>query len=80
MAVIERPTDTPVVTDAPVVTASSSYGYLLSQKLRGGTIELRHPLGFLEYCHARGAGGIQIGLAVRDEQGLFLGVFFFSCL
>lgn len=47
---------------------SASYGYLLREKPPGGAIDLRHPLAFLEYCHARGAGGIQIGLAVRDEQ------------
>jgi sugar phosphate isomerase/epimerase len=46
---------------------SASYGYLLRQEPRGGAIDLRSPLGFLEFCHARGAGGIQIGLNVRDE-------------
>jgi len=38
-----------------------------SQGAAGRTSPLADPLGFLEYCHQLGAGGIQVPLGTRDE-------------
>jgi sugar phosphate isomerase/epimerase len=43
---------------------SSSYSIHWRQKRGAGFTE---PLAFLEFCHARGAGGIQAPLGMRDE-------------
>lgn len=47
-----------------------SFAQRLSAERAAGKSVLADPLMFLEYCHELGAGGVQIGLGIRDAEYL----------
>ena len=48
---------------------SASYWMLLSaERRRGGPARFADPLGFVQFCHERGAGGVQTRIRVRDKD------------
>ena len=48
---------------------SASYWMLLSTERRhGGPAQFADPIGFVQFCHERGAGGVQLRIRVRDKD------------
>ncbi len=47
-----------------------SYALRLSAERAAGKIGFADPLTFVEHCHELGAGGVQIGLGLRDNEYL----------
>jgi sugar phosphate isomerase/epimerase len=47
-----------------------SFALRLAAERAGGKTGLADPLTFLEHCHELGAGGVQIGLGIRDREYL----------
>jgi sugar phosphate isomerase/epimerase len=47
-----------------------SYAIRLSADRGAGRTGLSDPLAFVEHCHALGAGGVQTGIGIRDQEYL----------
>src|SRR5262245_16657589 len=47
-----------------------SYALRLAAERASGKTGLADPLAFLEHCHDLGAGGVQVGLGIRDSDYL----------
>lgn len=47
-----------------------SYGIRSGAPVAAGEAKFSDPIQFLEYCHSLGAGGVQVGIGIKDKEYL----------